>query len=67
MQEKAEKDALESALATKLSDSEENEAEYKEDEDVLNLVFPPLPQCTWKPPPEVPPEKIGSGANAQVK
>ncbi|XP_012137342.1 radial spoke head protein 4a isoform X2 [Megachile rotundata] len=46
-------------------DAEEAEAEAKEEEG-LKLVFPPLPTHSWKPPPEVPPERIGSGVNTKV-
>ncbi|XP_058806534.1 radial spoke head protein 6 homolog A [Phymastichus coffea] len=66
-QEVAEKEALEAALATKLSDSAgENEAGFAEEDDTLKLVFPPIPENTWLPPPKVPPEKLGTGANAKV-
>lgn len=33
----------------------------------LQLVFPPLPVNLWRPLPEVPAEKIGSGLNKKVR
>lgn len=33
----------------------------------LELVFPPLPVNLWRPLPEVPAEKIGSGLNKKVR
>lgn len=63
----AEKEALESAMATKLSELPgEDEAEFVEKDDTLKLEFPPIPPNTWKPAPEVAPEKLGTGANAKV-
>nr|XP_034177169.1 radial spoke head protein 6 homolog A [Osmia lignaria]XP_034177170.1 radial spoke head protein 6 homolog A [Osmia lignaria] len=46
-------------------DAEEAEA-TDEKEEGLKLVFPPLPTHSWKPPPEVPSERIGSGVNTKV-
>ncbi|XP_054010347.1 radial spoke head protein 6 homolog A [Hylaeus anthracinus] len=45
---------------------EDTETKEEKDEEGLKLVFPPLPTPSWKPPPEVPSEKIGSGVNAKV-
>ncbi|XP_017890081.1 radial spoke head protein 6 homolog A [Ceratina calcarata] len=42
------------------------EKQEREEEEGLKLVFPPLPTHSWTPPPEVPMEKVGSGANAKV-
>lgn len=33
----------------------------------LELVFPPLPVNPWRPLPEVPAERIGSGLNKKVR
>ncbi|XP_076234627.1 radial spoke head protein 4a [Calliopsis andreniformis] len=55
----AEREAAEGAT------EEEEEAEEKEEEG-LKLVFPPLPTHSWKPPPEIPLERIGTGVNAKV-
>ncbi|XP_017791939.1 PREDICTED: radial spoke head protein 6 homolog A [Habropoda laboriosa] len=46
-------------------DEEAEPAEEKEGEG-LKLVFPPLPTHSWEPPPEVPPERIGTGVNVKV-
>ncbi|XP_043255228.1 radial spoke head protein 6 homolog A [Colletes gigas] len=49
------------------AEDETEDAEAKEEkEEGLKLVFPPLPTHSWKPPPEVPAERIGSGVNAKV-
>lgn len=45
----------------------EEKEEIIEEEPGLKLVFPPMPENTWKPEPEVTSEKLGSGANAKVK
>ncbi|OXU18503.1 hypothetical protein TSAR_012053, partial [Trichomalopsis sarcophagae] len=65
-QEKAEKEALESALATEVPElTAENKAGSIEN-DSLKLVFPDIPKNTWKPTPEVAPEKFGTGVNSKV-
>ncbi|KZC06536.1 Radial spoke head protein 4 like protein A [Dufourea novaeangliae] len=51
--------------ATEDAGEEETEKEEKEEEG-LKLVFPPLPTSSWKPPPEVPRENIGTGVNTKV-
>lgn len=39
----------------------------RKEEKSLKLSFPPLPVNSWKPLPEVPIEKIGSGLNKKVR
>ena len=38
----------------------------QEPEKPLELVFPPMPKNLWKPPQEVPTERLGSGVNKKV-
>ncbi|KAJ8673835.1 hypothetical protein QAD02_005097 [Eretmocerus hayati] len=68
--DEAEKKALEKALVTNLPDSEQgdedNEPGIVEKDTTFKLEFPPLPKSTWKPDPEVAPEKLGSGTNEKV-
>ncbi|XP_008205900.1 radial spoke head protein 6 homolog A isoform X1 [Nasonia vitripennis] len=65
-QENAEKEALESALATEVPElTAENKAGSIEN-DSLKLVFPDIPKNTWKPTPDVAPEKLGTGVNSKV-
>ncbi|XP_060826421.1 radial spoke head protein 6 homolog A [Bombus pascuorum] len=42
------------------------EAVEEKEPEGLKLVFPPLPTHSWVPPTEVPPERIGTGANTKV-
>ncbi|XP_043583153.1 radial spoke head protein 6 homolog A isoform X2 [Bombus pyrosoma] len=42
------------------------EATEEKEPEGLKLVFPPLPTHSWVPPTEVPPERIGTGANTKV-
>ncbi|XP_076665778.1 radial spoke head protein 4a [Andrena cerasifolii] len=46
--------------------AEETETAHEKEEEGLKLVFPPLPTHSWKPPPEIPAERIGSGVNVKV-
>lgn len=39
----------------------------RKEEKILELIFPPLPVSSWKPLPEIPKEKIGSGLNKKVR
>ncbi|KAK2580599.1 hypothetical protein KPH14_007718 [Odynerus spinipes] len=62
--EEMEKQAAEKAEAEEAAKIAEIPGE--DEEKPLELVFPPLPVSTWKMPPEVPPERIGSGVNTKV-
>ncbi|XP_066585645.1 radial spoke head protein 6 homolog A [Prorops nasuta] len=42
------------------------EMDAEETKKALELKFPPFPVNTWRPPPEIPPESIGTGANKKV-
>ncbi|XP_046605104.1 radial spoke head protein 6 homolog A [Neodiprion virginianus] len=60
-QDDAEKEAANAVLAT---DMESNDPAVEEKHLVLN--FPPLPEGHWKPPPEIPSERIGTGVNKKT-
>lgn len=59
--------AAEIADSKAAEETEGAEAAEEKEEEGLKLVFPPLPTHSWEPPPEVPAEKIGTGANAKVQ
>lgn len=64
---KVEREAAETVEREAAEETEEAAgATEKKDQEGLKLVFPPLPTHSWVPPPEVPPERIGTGANAKV-
>ncbi|XP_043518544.1 radial spoke head protein 6 homolog A isoform X2 [Frieseomelitta varia] len=64
---KVEREAAETVERDAAEETEEAAgATEKKDQEGLKLVFPPLPTHSWVPPPEVPPERIGTGANAKV-
>ncbi|CAK9808035.1 Radial spoke head protein 4 homolog A [Anthophora plagiata] len=62
---RAAEEAAETVEREKAEDAEEAEEE-EEKEEGLKLVYPPLPTHSWEPPPEVPPERIGTGVNVKV-
>ncbi|XP_076289403.1 radial spoke head protein 4a [Lasioglossum baleicum] len=62
----AEEAAAQAAEQENEEDAEEEAKEEKVEEEGLKLVFPPLPIASWKPPPEVPSEDIGTGVNSKV-
>ncbi|XP_033339714.2 radial spoke head protein 4a [Megalopta genalis] len=68
--EEAARAAEEAAAQAEREDAEDGDEEApekeKDEEEGLKLVFPPLPVSSWKPPPEVPSESIGTGANSKV-
>lgn len=64
---KVEREAAETVEREAAEETEEAAgATEKKELEGLKLVFPPLPTHSWVPPPEVPPERIGTGANAKV-
>ncbi|XP_017766964.1 PREDICTED: radial spoke head protein 6 homolog A [Eufriesea mexicana] len=65
---RAEKEAAENVEREAAEAAEETAegTEEKEEHEGLKLVFPPLPTRSWLRPPEVPPERIGTGTNAKV-
>lgn len=60
-QEEATKEAADATFGAGVQS--ENEVEKKKE---LVLNFPPIPETHWKPPAEVPLERIGTGVNKKV-
>ncbi|XP_071868547.1 radial spoke head protein 4a [Bombus fervidus] len=63
----AEREVAENTEREATEETEEvAEATEEKEPEGLKLVFPPLPTHSWVPPTEVPPERIGTGANTKV-
>lgn len=75
VQSRKEEEKIEAETAAKLVEEEATTKIEKEDmegtvgteEKSLKLVFPSLPVNPWRPLPEIPIERIGSGLNKKVR